>query len=169
MARKSKKQTAAEVISAAAPAVEDFWVPIYSAKPDATIHLVALNSFVEGVYTHFHLNRTIPCIGKHSGCICKTVMLARRWKGYIGAWSLQDSRRVLAEITTDCYRSSPHLFTSSRDLRGQMIGLFRLGHSVNSPMRLVLGGKPPQDLLDNLPPPLPIQKCLWRIWGVPVT
>lgn len=164
MARKK----AAAVVRQDVPPVEMEWVPIYSAKPDATIHLVSLNEGLEGFFTHYHLNRTIPCIGKESGCICATALLARRWKGYLGAWDPQLGRCVLAEITVDCFRAAPHVFSANRNLRGMQFGLFRLVQRSNGPVRLTLGGRLRDDLVEQLPPPLKVQRCLWRIWGLPV-
>jgi len=161
----SKKPARPGPVPAPAPDVE-MWVPIYRAKKDETIQLVAVNDWVEGFWVHYWQGKTVPCIGKHSQCLCATTLVAKRWCAYLGAWDPQPCRRVLAEITLDCYRASPHIFNHSKHLRGLQFGLFRLGARDNAPVRIVLGGQVPEGVFDNLPDPIRVQEVLWRIWGV---
>lgn len=137
-------------------------VPIYSASPQASQTLVILSDRVEGVWTHYYLERTIPCLGEAGKCICQNVTLSRRWKGYLGCWDPLTERICLAEITLDGYRLCPRLSSVAESLRGSMIRLYRAGKRANAPMRaeLLRGAVD----VDQLRPAFNVRDALMRIW-----
>lgn len=149
------------------PLVALGFVPIYSAVPEANIHLISLSPRPVGVWTHFHMNRTIPCVGKPTGCICAIVQLRRVWKGYLASWDPLLSRVCLAEVTYDCYRNCAELFNRpDSNVRGRAFMMFRNGNRRNSPVRLTFGARVP-NMEDRLPPEPDVMRILRRIWGVP--
>lgn len=149
------------------PSIPLDFVPIYSAVPEANLHLICLSASLVGVWTHFHLQRTIPCIGKHKGCICGDLDLGRRWKGYLGAWDPLLSRVCLAEITLDCHRSCATSFARlAGEMRGLAFYMWRLGNRRNSPMRIQFGCRLPNHE-ERLPAAPDVMRCLRRIWRCP--
>lgn len=148
------------------PGPAEPYIPIYSSVAGGTIHLIALNHSIVGVWTHWVDGHVIPCVGKLHGCICQNGQTASRWKGYLGAWDSKPCRKVLAEITADAWRQfgwDEH--ASNLSLRGLPFKLFRIGRHKNAPARFQLESLSP--VPDELPGPMDVHECLRRIWGIP--
>lgn len=140
------------------------YIPIVRAPQEGSLLLVGVNNAIEGVYTHFHLGRTVPCFGRDFGCICSTVVLARRWHGYLAAVDPVVMRLVLAEITRDAVRSSKSSFDLTfEDCRGKAFRLYRIGKRSNAPVRLEIAHA--DSHIAELPAPIHIREALMRIWG----
>lgn len=147
------------------PPIDTRFVPIVRATVGTTQHFVILSDALVGVWTHYHMLRTIPCIGRRTGCICSTVQLAKRWTGYLACWWPQQGRQCLVEVTIDCHRNAPKLFAPGRNLRGTAIGLFRLVQRANGPVRMYEEGKMSGDELEKVGPPVDVMRCLYATWG----
>lgn len=148
------------------PALDTRYVPIIDAQPNTTHHFVVLSPSLVGVWTHYHLERTIPCTGRTTGCLCGPLKLARRWKGYLCCWWPTAGRICLAEVTIDAHRNAPHLFEAGRNLRGMMLGMYRLTAKKNGPVRVFEEGRISSDELEKMPVPVDVMRCLYAIWGI---
>lgn len=137
-------------------------IPIVSAIPQTAQLLVVLGDRVCGVYTHFYLERTVPCLGAIGNCVCQSIAMSKRWKGYLGAYDTFSERMVLAEITMEAYRLCPGLHVQS-GLNRRVLRLFKSGKKKQSPARAELLGSYDGPLL--LPPCPDVRDALCRIWS----
>lgn len=147
------------------PKEDTRYIPIVSAQCGTTLHFNVVNPSLTGLWTHYYLDRTIPCMGRESGCICRSVRLAKRWKGYLGCWWPLCARLALVEITIEAHRNNPKLFEGRDEMRGLSIGLFRLTHNKRGPVRVYLEGRVTSAEMEALPPPFDAMRCLYALWG----
>lgn len=137
---------------------------IVSAPTESFVDLVILSDHVEGVWTHWHEGRTIPC-QSGQGCVCETMEIACRWKGYLGALLVHSRAIVLAEVTAGAARSAGlgpidiHPVT----LRGLPMRLRRARRDRTGKVvvELATAKRVPEDLLPRRPD---VRHELARIW-----
>jgi len=114
-------------------------IPLLSPKLGRPIQALVVNSQMACLFVHFleERRRSVPCLGKTSGCkFCGKAPL--RWKGYLGCAANVTGRKIIVEVTAEVVRKNPILINLSTDLRGYTIRLERKGSRPNSPVDCVL-------------------------------
>lgn len=121
-----------------------------------------ITSHMEGVYTHYHFGRSLPCIGRDNGCEYCGPRSSRRWQGYIGIYDRRQSRVCIAQITKEAARNCPSLSEPTESLRGKYLVLERVGEARNAPVVARVETRPS---VPELPAPIDVRHVLSIVWG----
>jgi len=144
-------------------------LPLWQAVPGRTLSFI-LRSGLQAAETHWTGERTVPCVGEGCG-LC--ALQNPRWKGYLGAWSLQEipgprgplpKGRCLVEVTGVARLNCPRLGLPGDALAGRRLSIFRRDLRRNAQVAC--------RIFDDEPPPLPDKRPvdprqgLMRLWTI---
>lgn len=163
----SEERELLDKIDWAVPAPEDTtpWVPIISPKAGGAMErAMIVCPHVVAVDTHYLRNRTKPCLGMANGCEGCSFNLPKRWKGYLGCWSVHMSRYVLGELTKAASTDlRPLINDRAKSLRGLELIMWRVGAHKNAPVKARIDPLPFGKKIE-LPEPFDIRLALLKIW-----
>lgn len=143
---------------------------VWHARPRVCLQF-QLRSGLQAAMTHWTGEATSPCVGP--GCTWCADQRPR-WKGYLGAYALQDYRlptgalwrkgRCVVEITSAARMDCPRLGLAGDALAGRTLRVWREGDRLKSQVRCALIDQYTDGLADRRP--VDPRQVLRRLWCV---
>lgn len=138
------------------------YIPIVRPAIDRPVAAAILSHVCQGCDLHHDGQNTIPCVGELNGCT--QCVQGRAWRRY---WFLAVQlpglgKRAVLSITDGAWRGCPRLQDTEASLRGLTLKAYRLGRSVNGPMKVEIGR--PVDPA-TLAPEFDLKEHLLHVWG----
>lgn len=98
-------------------------------KAGERLKLMPLEDTVGWYLTHYHNDRTKPCLKARCWCQQADKPAPTRWVGYLLAKIHDSSEVVLAMLTPNCAATCPDVVQNQTSLRGSQMVLTRTGHA----------------------------------------
>lgn len=124
---------------------------------------VLLSSAVFGTHIHFYAKRSHECTAEKGECVKCRMNWPKKWKGYIHAVSVIDSKRVFIELTPSACNLLLGQAPIDEPLRGLMISISKTPGGAKGRYLVDWSGVRRDPV--QLPPeedPLPILRYLWN-------
>ncbi len=114
--------------------------------------------------THYHARRTVPCALPPNCPLCE-VGLKWRLHCYLSFVNLSNLAHEIVEFPARQYDAIANWYKRLGTIRGLYFEASRPNNRPNGPIQLSV--RRPASEPSSLPDPLPVEKILCKIWGVP--
>ncbi len=114
--------------------------------------------------THYHARRTVPCALPPNCPLCET---GHKWRlhCYLSFVNLSNLAHEIVEFPARQYDAIANWYKRLGTIRGLYFESSRPNNRPNGPIQLSI--RRPASEPSSLPDPLPVEKILCKIWGVP--
>jgi len=130
------------------------------------LHLYPTSTTWIGVYTHWYLGKTHPCLLPDPCPACEE-NVPTRWKGYLAAIISQTQEHILWEFPESLIPTLRPYLDEHRTLRHSLIIARRIKPYPTARIIATIRPAPPD--IPSLPPEPDILRTLHTIWNLPYT